>query len=61
MNPFRQMLIAHGAKLPIGTWVVSASPIVAEAIGSAGFEWGVIDMEHTPLDLICLLYTSRCV
>ena len=29
---------------------MSASPIVAEAIGMAGFEWGVVDMEHTPLD-----------
>ena len=38
MNPFRQMLRAHGAKPPIGTWVMSASPIVAEAVGSAGFE-----------------------
>ena len=55
MNPFRQMLHAHGAKTPIGTWVMSASPIVAEAIGSAGFEWGVIDMEHTPLDMMDLL------
>ena len=28
MNPFRQMLIAHGAKLPIGTWVVSALSLI---------------------------------
>ncbi len=61
MNPFRQMLHAHGAKLPIGTWVVSASPIVAEAIGSAGFEWGVIDMEHTPLDLMDLVHLLQAV
>lgn len=61
MNPFRQMLHAHGAKTPIGTWVMSASPIVAEAIGSAGFEWGVIDMEHTPLDMMDLVHLLQAV
>ena len=61
MNPFRQMLRAHGAKPPIGTWVMSASPIVAEAVGSAGFEWGVIDMEHTPLDLMDLVHLLQAV
>ena len=61
MNPFRQMLHAHGAKTPIGTWVMSASPIVAEAIGSAGFEWGVIDMEHTPLDMGSLVHMLQAV
>jgi 2-keto-3-deoxy-L-rhamnonate aldolase RhmA len=55
------MLRAHGAKPPIGTWVMSASPIVAEAVGSAGFEWGVIDMEHTPLDLMDLVHLLQAV
>ena len=40
---------------------MSASPIVAEAIGSAGFEWGVIDMEHTPLDLMDLVHLLQAV
>lgn len=61
MNPFSQMLRAHGAKPPLGTWVMSASPIVAEAVGSAGFEWGVIDMEHTPLDLMDLVHLLQAV
>ena len=55
MNPFRQLLLAHGAKVPIGTWVSSASPVVAEAVGCAGFDWGVLDMEHAPVDVMQLL------
>ena len=52
MNAFRQLLQAAGQHTPIGTWIMSASPIVAEAVGHAGFDWGVIDMEHSPLDVM---------
>ena len=61
MNPFRQLLLAHGSKAPIGTWVMSASPIVAEAVGTAGFDWGVLDMEHSPLDLGTLVHLLQAV
>ncbi len=61
MNPFRQLLRARGAKAPIGTWIMSASPIVAEAAGTAGFDWGVLDMEHTPLDLMTLVHLLQAV
>ncbi len=49
MNAFAHLLKAAGHHPPIGTWIMSASPIVAEAVGLAGFDWGVIDMEHSPL------------
>lgn len=49
MNPFRQLLMASGKQPPLGTWVMSASPLVAEAVGVAGFDWCVLDMEHSPL------------
>ncbi|HJW10516.1 MAG TPA: aldolase/citrate lyase family protein [Albitalea sp.] len=52
MNAFLQLLQASGAHPPVGTWVSSASPIVAEAIGCAGFDWGVVDMEHAPIDIM---------
>jgi len=52
MNPFRQLIKSAGNHPPIGTWIMSASPIVAEAVGHAGFDWGVVDMEHTPLDMM---------
>jgi hypothetical protein len=40
---------------------MSASPIVAEAVGTAGFDWGVLDMEHTPLDLMELVHLLQAV
>ncbi len=55
MNPFKQMLAdasaVGGGPPPLGSWVMSASPLVAEAMGCAGFAWSVVDMEHSPLDL----------
>jgi 2-keto-3-deoxy-L-rhamnonate aldolase RhmA len=52
-NPFKQLLARKDlpAGYPVGTWVMSASPLVAEAVGCAGFDWAVVDMEHTPLDM----------
>jgi 2-keto-3-deoxy-L-rhamnonate aldolase RhmA len=61
MNAFRQLLRGRGQHPPIGTWVMSASPIVAEAVGTAGFDWGVLDMEHTPLDLMTLVHLLQAV
>lgn len=56
MNPFRHLLRAAGAHPPVGTWIMSASPIVAEAVGQAGFDWGVLDMEHAPTDLMDIVH-----
>lgn len=56
MNPLRQLLLSSGAQAPLGTWIMSASPLVAEAMGHAGFHWGVIDMEHTPLDMMEVIH-----
>lgn len=61
MNPFTRQLQDRTARTPIGTWVMSASPIVAEAVGMAGFDWGVLDMEHTPLDLMGLVHLLQAV
>jgi 2-keto-3-deoxy-L-rhamnonate aldolase RhmA len=61
MNPFRQLMLAAGSKPPIGTWISSASPIVAEAMGHAGFDWGVVDMEHAPLDMMNVLHLLQAL
>ncbi len=61
MNPFCQLLRGRGAKPPVGTWIVSASPVVAEAVGHSGFDWGVLDMEHSPLDLMTLVQLLQAV
>lgn len=62
MNAFRQLLhpLTHRVsevhrvphqRVPLGAWIMSASPLVAEAVGCAGFDWVVIDMEHSPLEM----------
>ena len=61
MNPFRQLLDNAATHVPVGTWVMSASPIVAEAIGLAGFDWAVVDMEHSPLDLSTVVQLLQAV
>lgn len=61
MNPFHRLLAGRAEKPPVGTWVMSASPVVAEAVGTAGFDWGVLDMEHTPIDLMTLVHLLQAV
>ena len=61
MNAFRQLLKAAGSHPPVGTWIMSASPIVAEAVGHAGFDWGVVDMEHAPLDIMGLVHMLQAL
>ena len=61
MNEFRRLLMAAGRQPPVGTWIVSASPLVAEAVGHAGFDFGVLDMEHSPLDLGSLGFESKAL
>lgn len=61
MNAFKDMLAAGKQPMTTGTWIMSASPLVAEAMGHAGFGWGVIDMEHTPLDLMDLIHVLQAV
>jgi 2-dehydro-3-deoxyglucarate aldolase len=46
MNPFKQRL-AQGEQL-VGGWCMSGSPTVLEAMGHAGYDHVVIDMEHSP-------------
>lgn len=61
MNAFRHLLKAAGSHPPLGTWIMSASPVVAEAVGHAGFDWGVVDMEHAPLDVMDLLHLLQAL
>lgn len=48
-NRFKQWL--GESKVPVGTWLMTASTNVAEAIGFAGFDYVVLDMEHVPVDV----------
>ena len=48
VNHFKRA-IASG-KTPIGCWLASGAPSTAEALGCAGFDFLVVDTEHTPID-----------
>lgn len=61
MNPFRHLLKAAGAHPPVGTWVVSSNALAAEALGHAGFDWVVLDLEHTTTDLGDLVHLLQAV
>ena len=47
-NPFRERLAREN--VPVGTWLMSGAVSTAEAMGCAGFDWVVVDMEHVPID-----------
>ncbi len=64
MNAFRKLLhdaAGPDASVPLGTWIMSASPLMAEATGHAGFDWAVLDMEHTPLDMGSLVHLMQAM
>jgi 2-dehydro-3-deoxyglucarate aldolase/4-hydroxy-2-oxoheptanedioate aldolase len=48
VNQFKRAL-KDGRKI-FGAWLVSGAPSTAEALGCAGFDFLVVDMEHTPVD-----------
>lgn len=58
-NPFRQRLTQPG--VPLGTWLMSGATSTAEAMGRAGFEWLVVDLEHVPLDERDILCTLQAI
>lgn len=61
MNAFKHLLSAAGAHPPLGTWVTSGSPLVAEALGCAGFDWAVIDMVQAPLDTMGAVHLLQAI
>lgn len=48
-NTFKQALTQ--GKRQIGCWMSFAEPVTAEIVGTAGFDWLVIDGEHAPNDI----------
>jgi 2-dehydro-3-deoxyglucarate aldolase/4-hydroxy-2-oxoheptanedioate aldolase len=49
VNHFKRAIAA--GRTPIGAWLVSGAPAAAEALGYVGFDFLVVDMEHTPIDV----------
>jgi len=48
-NLFKQAL--KQGEMQIGCWMSFAEPVTAEIMGTAGFDWLVIDGEHAPNDI----------
>ena len=52
-NSFRQRILA--GETVIGCWCSLANPITTEVLGVAGFDWLLLDGEHSPNDLITFI------
>lgn len=52
-NRFRRAILARQRQ--IGFWCSLGSPITAEIVGLAGFDWLLLDSEHAPNDVLTLL------
>jgi 2-dehydro-3-deoxyglucarate aldolase/4-hydroxy-2-oxoheptanedioate aldolase len=58
-NPVKQM-IRDGRKTA-GAWAQIASPLSAEILSQAGFDWLMIDMEHGPGDILMLVQQMQAM
>ena len=46
---------------PIGSWLMSGSPAVAEAMACRAFDFLVIDLEHVPMSIETVLHMARAI
>ena len=58
VNLFKKAMREKGA---LGVWSMSGSPLVAEALGCAGYDFVVLDMEHAPNDVPRMLPLLQAV
>jgi len=47
--PFR--VLSEGNHASIGSWITIPHPSIAEIMARAGFDWLVVDMEHSPIEI----------
>ncbi|MDB6177409.1 aldolase/citrate lyase family protein [Paracoccus sp. Z330] len=59
-NNFKSAL-ASGSQIPLGTWLMSGAPATAEALGHAGFDFLVLDMEHVPVGIEQVTHILRAI
>jgi 2-keto-3-deoxy-L-rhamnonate aldolase RhmA len=58
-NLFKKRLATNETQ--IGCWLMSGSPTCAEAIGWSGTDFTVVDMEHSPIDLVQTMDIHRAL
>ena len=59
VNQFKRRLVEPGVQY--GMWISLADPVAAEISAGAGFDWLMIDAEHSPNDLRTLLAQLQAV
>ena len=59
INQFKRA-IASG-RTPLGAWLGSGAASTAEALGCVGFDFLVVDMEHTPIDTPQMIDILRAI
>ncbi len=59
VNHFKRAIA--GGNRPLGAWLSSGAPSTAEALGYAGFDFLVVDMEHTPIDVVQMVDLLRTI
>jgi 2-dehydro-3-deoxyglucarate aldolase/4-hydroxy-2-oxoheptanedioate aldolase len=59
VNQFKRAI--RESRTLFGAWLMSSTPATAEALGCAGFDFLVVDMEHTPLDTPEMIDTLRAI
>ena len=59
VNQFKRAL--RDNRTIYGTWLMSAAPSTAEALGCAGLDFLVVDMEHVPVDTPQMIELLRTV
>ena len=59
LNNFKRALARDAT--PVGVWLMSGAPATAEALGYAGFDFVVVDMEHVPIDTPQMIEILRTV
>ena len=58
MKAFQTLLTG---KTPLGTWLMAGAPNTAEALGHAGFDFLVVDMEHVTIEFSDLAHILRAI
>jgi len=60
--PHNALKAALAAKsMQLGLWMNLVSPIAAEALAGAGFDWLLIDAEHGPNDIPTILAQVQAI
>jgi 4-hydroxy-2-oxoheptanedioate aldolase len=60
-NRFKGWIADADRATPLGTWLMSAAPSTAEALGYCGFDFLVVDMEHVPIEVSDLAGILRAI